>query len=68
MAVSLSSAEGSVSPAHVWSCLAPELQAQAILLMAQLAFQVLAALSPAALRENKDGGFPDQCQDPSVAA
>jgi hypothetical protein len=60
MAVSVPPAEGSVSPAHVWSSLPPELQAQAILLMAQLAWQHLAPPRWAAPPEPHNDRFPDR--------
>jgi hypothetical protein len=39
------SCEATVSPAHVWACLAKDLQERAIRLMAQLAFNQVAAQS-----------------------
>ena len=60
-----SSSEMSVSPAHIWACLAKDLQERAIRLMAQLAFNLVAAQSDWSVEEPDHAHPSQQPQNPN---
>jgi hypothetical protein len=66
MSIQSSSANCSISPAQVWARLATELQERAIRLMAQLAFNLVAAQSEWPDVKNKESNhvnLPHQSQN-----
>jgi hypothetical protein len=54
-----------VSPAQVWARLATDCRAQAICLMAQLAFNLVAAQSDSPVKESNHAVQPEHTQNPA---